>query len=83
MNSINLFLDNVYILYPPLKTPETFSGVYRGYKMGTLSTNELTFPVLVSGEEKNFKLNFYFLTSLWCLKRFFEGLKGNAQYEKG
>ena len=46
--------------------------------MGTLSTNELIFPVPVSGEEKNFKLNFYFLTSLWCLKRFFEGLKGNA-----
>ena len=54
----------MFTFYTPLKTLETFSGVYRGYKMGTLSTNELIFPVPVSGEEKNFKLNFYFLTSL-------------------
>ena len=27
-------------------------------------------------EEKKFKLNFYFRTSLWRLKRFYEGLKG-------
>ena len=25
---------------------------------------------------KKIKLNFYFHTSLWCLKRFYEGLKG-------
>ena len=36
----------------------------------------LTLPVPISDKEKKIKLNFYFLTSLWCLKRFYEGLKG-------
>ena len=30
----------------------------------------LTLAVLVPDEEKKMKLNFYFYTSLWCLKRF-------------
>ena len=40
---LNPFLANVSILYP-LKTPENqrFSGVFRGYKMGTLARNGLT-----------------------------------------
>ena len=39
---INRFLADVPILYP-LKTPENqrFSGVFRGYKMGTLARNAL------------------------------------------
>ena len=39
---INPFLANVPILYP-LKTPENlwFSGVFRGYKIGTLAGNLL------------------------------------------
>ena len=39
---INPFLANVPILYH-LKTPENlwFSGVFRGYKMGTLARNGL------------------------------------------
>ena len=39
---VNPFLANVPILYPP-KTPENqrFSGVFRGYKMGTLARNGL------------------------------------------
>ena len=39
---LNPFLANVSILYP-LKTPENlwFSGVFRGYKMGTLARNGL------------------------------------------
>ena len=28
------------------------------------------------GQRKNIKLSFYFRTYLWCLKRFYEGLKG-------
>ena len=28
------------------------------------------------GQKEKIKLNFYFHTSLWCLKRFYEGLKG-------
>ena len=28
--------------------------------------------------EIKIKLNFYFHTSLWCLKRFYEGLKGQC-----
>ena len=41
-NGLNPFLANVPILHP-LKTPEklTFSGVFRGFKMGTLARNEL------------------------------------------
>ena len=41
--NINPFLANVYILYP-LKTPENqrFSGVFRGYKIGTLTRNGLS-----------------------------------------
>ena len=41
--SINLFLANVPILYP-VKTPENFwfSGVFMGYKMGTLARNGLS-----------------------------------------
>ena len=34
----------------------------------------------IPGEEK--KLKFYFHTSLWCLKRFYEGLQGKAFYGK-
>ena len=39
---INLFLANVFILYT-LKTPKKllFSGILRGYKMGTFSRNGL------------------------------------------
>ena len=36
----------------------------------------LTLPVPIPDEEKKIKLNFYFHTSLWCLKSFYEGLKG-------
>ena len=37
---INLFLVNIFILYPQ-KTPEKlwFSGAFRGYKMRTLAKN--------------------------------------------
>ena len=28
------------------------------------------------GQSEKTKLNFYFHTSFWCLKRFYEGLKG-------
>ena len=37
---LNPFLPNVPILHP-LKTPEnlSFSGVFRGYKIGTLARN--------------------------------------------
>ena len=40
--SINPFLPNVPILYP-LKTPkkQRFSGVFKGYKVGTLARNGL------------------------------------------
>ena len=43
----------------------------------------LTLPVPILDEEKKLKLNFYFHTSLWCLERFYEGLKGNAWDGKG
>ena len=36
----------------------------------------LTLPVPIPDEDKNIKLNFHFHTSLWCLKSFYEDLKG-------
>ena len=44
-----------------------------------MSNCSLTLKDLVISEsctEIKIKLNFYFHTSLWCLKRFYEGLKG-------
>ena len=38
------------------------------------AVDPLTLPVPIQDEEKKIKLNFYFLTSLWYLKRFYEGL---------
>ena len=35
----------------------------------------LTLPVPIPDEEKKIMLNFYFHTYMWCLKRFYEGLK--------
>ena len=32
-------------------------------------------------QRKEIELNFYFHTSLWCLKRFYEGLKGLKPFE--
>ena len=53
----NPFLVNVPILYP-LKTPENlwFSGVFRGYKMGTLERNGLT-HLSVNAYQNNHKFN--------------------------
>ena len=30
------------------------------------------------GQREKVKLNFYFHTFLWCLKKFYEGLKSNS-----
>ena len=38
----------------------------------------LTLLVPIPGESKKL-INFYFPTSLWCLKRFYEGLKGHKE----
>ena len=35
----------------------------------------VTLPVPIPDEEKKINVNFYFHTSLWCLERFYEGLK--------
>ena len=36
----------------------------------------LILPVLIPDQEKKINLNIYLHTSLWCLKRFCEDLKG-------
>ena len=43
----------------------------------------LTRPVPIPDKKKKFKVNFYFRTSLWCLKRFYEGLKGKLSEMHG
>ena len=44
----------------------------------------LTLPAPILAEEKKLYRSFYFHTSLWCLKRFYEGLKGIVKWaEKG
>ena len=49
-----------------------FFVLYRN-RTRTLDKNRLTLNVPIPKKRKN--LNFYFHTSLWCLKRFYEGLK--------
>ena len=39
-------------------------------------TNVLNPSRPTPGRREKIKLNFYFHTYLWCLKRFYEGLKG-------
>ena len=41
----------------------------------------LTLPVLIPDEERKLNQNFYFHTSLWCPKRFYEGLKTEVFFE--
>ena len=46
-----------------------------------LGTKELTLPVLCFSEsctKVKINLNVYFDTAMWCLKRFYEGLKGTT-----
>ena len=52
---LSSFLANDPILYP-LKTPENlwFSGVFRGYKMGTLARNGLSIPNITPRNACNF-----------------------------
>ena len=38
--------------------------------------NILTLPVPDPGRREKINLNFYFYISLWCLQRFYQGLKG-------
>ena len=45
-----------------------------GYYMKYIKSLNPSRPI--PDEEKKINLNFYFHTSLWCLKRFYEGLKG-------
>ena len=49
--SLNPFLTNVPLLYP-LKTPENhwFSGVFRGYKIGTLARNRSKYQIANFGK---------------------------------
>ena len=43
-------------------------------KFVNISQNSLTLSAPIPDKEKKFASNFYFHTSLWCLKRFYEGL---------
>ena len=49
---------------------------YTHHIINTFNLRALTLPVWISDDEKKQNLIFYFHTSLWCLKRFYEGLKG-------
>ena len=47
------------------------------WTLAILGNYQLTLLVPIPDEEKKIKLNFYFHTPLfWCLKRFYQGLKG-------
>ena len=61
--SFNSFLKNVSILYP-LKTENlSFSGPFRGYKMGTLAQNGIKQRhVLSYGVMRSFS---FFLSAVW------------------
>ena len=42
----------------------------------------LTLPAPIPDKEKKINLNFYFHISSWCLKRFYEGLKGLSEMHR-
>ena len=48
------------------------SNIYIIHGNSTSTKERLRNP----GRRGKIKLNFYFHTSLWCLKKFYEGLKG-------
>ena len=52
-------LEKKALFFPHSQTPQ--------------QTRKTTLPVLIPEEEK-INLKFYFCTSLWCVKRFYEGL---------
>ena len=56
LNNINTFVANVPILHP-LKTLETFAGVFREDKMGTLAKNGLKINDLFLHNFKHRPLN--------------------------
>ena len=66
---LNPFLANVPILYP-LKTPENlwFSGVFRGYKIGTLAGNGLIYKG-IKKEIENIKYKELLLFSFHHIER--------------
>ena len=48
--------------------------------LGLLQFFLLALPAPILAEEKKLYWSFYFHTSLWCLKRFYEGLKGIVKW---
>ena len=70
LTNLNLKWTNTKInkFYIPLNIQDT-----EFFDRNTVYINRKTERM---NEEKKIKLNVYFHTSLWCLKRFYEGLKG-------
>ena len=73
LRSINPSLANVPILYP-LKTSENlwFSGVFRGYKIGTLARNGLMPFEQIQMYQKNFASSLLSLKEHFAMRAFFE-----------
>ena len=84
-NPSHISFSIMFYFYTSWKTENRrFYDVFRGYRSGTLVengwSNFIWSQTLISsrpnpGRKEEIKLNFYFQTSLWCLKRFYEGLK--------
>ena len=75
---LNPFLANIPILYP-LKTPENrwFSGVFKGYKIGTLATNGLKKPYLINPFLLNIRFWFSLKQKTFRFLLFSRGSEGN------
>ena len=79
----NLFISvRHFWTYNNLILQRQYDSICRhGFDYGFYSSKDLTINLLIPfrpnpGRREKIKLNFYFHTSFWCLKRFYEGLKG-------
>ena len=67
----------------PLSTKRSKQIHAQSHNINTIKKCEICSKLSVNifnpsrpGQREKIKLNFYFQTALWCLKRFYEGLKG-------
>ena len=73
---LNLFLDSFF----PFRSGKCSYTYFAWYTKDHANIMILHWTVINSsranpGRSEKIKLNFYFHTSLWCIKRFYEGLK--------
>ena len=72
--NIVLGLPNLFENYKHNHCELFFVVFFEKLRIPFLLIEWLTLAVPIQDAERKIKLNFYFRTSLWCLRRFYEGL---------